>query len=58
MKSGWILTWKYIESKIYTEDERFRVNIDRHGNGTAQFVANAIKAARTSIVAADKNPDV
>lgn len=43
--------------KIYTEDERFRVNIDRHGNGTAQFVANAIKAARTSIVAADKNPD-
>lgn len=30
--------------EIYVADERFRDNIDRHGNGTAQFMSDAIKA--------------
>ncbi len=28
---------------MYTEDERFRANIDKHGVGTAQFMCEAIK---------------
>lgn len=28
--------------QMYTADERFRQNIDRHGEGTAQFVSDAI----------------
>ena len=30
--------------QMYTADERFRANIDRHGDGTAAFVSAAIKA--------------
>ncbi len=30
-------------SVIYTQDERFLKNIDKHGEGTAEFVASAIK---------------
>lgn len=30
--------------EIYVADERFRDNIDRHDNGTAQFMSDAIKA--------------
>lgn len=30
--------------KMYVTDERFRKNIDRHGDGTAQFISDAIKA--------------
>ena len=29
--------------KMYTGDERFRKNIDRHGDGTAQFISDAIE---------------
>ena len=29
--------------KMYTADERFRENIDSHGEGTAEFMRNAIK---------------
>lgn len=28
--------------KMYTADERFRKNIDKYGDGTAEFAANAI----------------
>ncbi len=28
---------------MYTADERFRENIDKHGSGTAEFAADAIK---------------
>ena len=27
---------------MYVQDERFRRNIDRHGEGTAEFAAGAI----------------
>ena len=30
--------------EMYVADERFLKNIDRHGNGTAQFMSDAIKA--------------
>ena len=30
--------------QMYTGDERFRSNIDRHGEGTAQFICDAIGA--------------
>ena len=30
--------------KMYVADERFKRNIDKYGEGTAEFVANAIKA--------------
>lgn len=30
--------------QMYTADERFRQNIDRHGEGTAQFMSDAIAA--------------
>lgn len=30
--------------EMYAADERFMKNIDRHGDGTAQFMCNAIKA--------------
>lgn len=30
--------------KMYTADERFLKNIDRHGDGTARFMSDAIKA--------------
>ena len=30
--------------KMYTADERFRKNIDRHGDGTADFMSRAIAA--------------
>ncbi|MGN0608606.1 MAG: MerR family transcriptional regulator [Oscillospiraceae bacterium] len=30
--------------EMYTADERFKENIDRHGKGTAQFMSEAIKA--------------
>ena len=30
--------------EMYVADERFRTNIDRHGDGTAQFMSDAIKA--------------
>lgn len=30
--------------EMYVADERFRKNIDRHGDGTAQFMSDAIKA--------------
>lgn len=30
--------------EMYVADERFRDNIDRHGDGTAQFMSDAIKA--------------
>ena len=30
--------------KMYVADERFKKNIDKYGEGTAEFVANAIKA--------------
>ena len=29
--------------EMYIADERFQKNIDRHGDGTAQFISNAIK---------------
>ena len=29
---------------MYAEDERFRSTIDRHGNGTAEYVSRAIAA--------------
>ena len=29
--------------KMYVADERFRNNIDRHGDGTAEFICNAIE---------------
>ena len=29
--------------EMYVADERFRKNIDRHGDGTAQFISDAIK---------------
>lgn len=29
---------------MYVEDERFQRNIDRHGDGMAQFISDAIKA--------------
>nr|MBQ8253560.1 TipAS antibiotic-recognition domain-containing protein [Lachnospiraceae bacterium] len=28
---------------MYTADERFRANINKHGDGTAEFMADAIK---------------
>lgn len=31
-------------AEMYVADERFRSNIDRHGDGTAQFMSDAIKA--------------
>ncbi len=34
-----ILGWL---GKMYIEDERFTENIDKYGNGTAQFMSNAI----------------
>ena len=30
--------------KMYVADERFKKNIDKYGEGTAEFVANAIEA--------------
>ena len=30
--------------KMYTADERFKNNIDKHGEGTAEFVSRAIEA--------------
>ena len=30
--------------RMYTSDERFRRNIDRHGEGTAGFISRAIEA--------------
>lgn len=30
--------------QMYAADERFRANIDRHGEGTAQFMSDAIRA--------------
>ncbi len=30
--------------KMYVADERFRANIDKHGDGTAQFMSDAISA--------------
>lgn len=30
--------------EMYVADERFCKNIDRHGDGTAQFMSDAIKA--------------
>ena len=30
--------------KMYVADERFKRNIDKYGEGTAEFVANVIKA--------------
>ena len=30
--------------RMYSADERFRNNIDRHGEGTAEFISEAIKA--------------
>ena len=30
--------------KMYVADERFKKNIDKHGEGTAEFVADAIAA--------------
>ena len=30
--------------EMYTADERFKANIDRHGDGTAEFMQAAIKA--------------
>ena len=32
--------------QMYVADERFKNNIDRHGNGTAAFISEAIKAYR------------
>ena len=29
--------------EMYTADERFRTNIDRHGENTAQFICEAIR---------------
>lgn len=29
--------------KMYVADKRFKVNIDKHGEGTAEFVSEAIK---------------
>ena len=29
--------------EMYVADERFKDNIDKHGDGTAQFMNNAIK---------------
>ena len=29
--------------EMYTKDERFRINIDNYGNGTAEFMSEAIK---------------
>ena len=29
---------------MYVGDERFRQNIDRHGEGTAQFICDAVEA--------------
>lgn len=31
-------------AEMYVEDERFQKNIDRHGDGMAQFISDAIKA--------------
>jgi hypothetical protein len=31
---------------MYVADERFRKNIDKYGEGTAEFAAEAIKASR------------
>lgn len=36
-----ILSWL---GEMYTADERFKANIDRHGDGTAEFMQAAIKA--------------
>ena len=30
--------------RVYVADERFRNNIDKHGEGTAEFISSAIKA--------------
>ena len=35
--------------KMYTADERFRKNIDRHGEGTAQFISDAIDKYCSSV---------
>ena len=35
--------------KMYVADERFKNNIDKHGEGTAEFVANAIAAYTSKI---------
>ncbi|MBP0977664.1 MAG: MerR family transcriptional regulator [Oscillospiraceae bacterium] len=35
--------------KMYTADERFRKNIDRHGEGTAQFIYDAIDKYCSSV---------
>ena len=32
--------------KMYVADERFKKNIDKYGDGTAEFAAEAIKASR------------
>ena len=32
--------------KMYVADERFKKNIDKYGEGTAEFAAEAIKASR------------
>ena len=29
--------------EMYTADERFKENIDKHGEGTAEFISRAIK---------------
>ena len=35
--------------QMYTADERFRKNIDRHGEGTAQFISDAIDKYCSSV---------
>ena len=30
--------------QMYTQDERFRVSIDRHGDGTADYIRRAVEA--------------
>ena len=29
--------------KMYVSDERFKNNIDKHGNGTAEFISESIE---------------
>ena len=47
------ITWNYYLctneilsglGQMYVADERFRKNIDKHGDGTAEFICKAIEA--------------
>jgi hypothetical protein len=41
--------------KMYVADERFKKNIDKHGEGTAEFAAKAIKCYCNTIGSETEN---